>query len=450
VHPELIAKTAIFARTRAGLADMPALLCAMLSKGSPDLLERVFPRVFDSWPVLRAFVGILRSGVVGRRSLGSRPKRLVAQWLDGQGYDALVRASLGGDPSLADVLRLAHPKPPNPARRAFYAWVLGRPHEPFHLPRVLRDLDRFKAGTCSAPVPAVPLALLTGLALSADAWKQVARQADWSDTRCSLNAFARQGVFQSRELTEVIARRLRDRRALEAARPFPHALLATLQHLDPRVPRSVDLALQDALDVAVSATPTIAGKVFVFVDVSASMAEPVTGRRGLGKSTVVRRVDLAALVAAAILRRNPTATVVPFHDESLDLDLNPRDSVATNAARIATTLDLHVAGAPPPLERLEEREHRGDLVVVVSDNGARPYVDPFGPLDAWDLFRQRNPGARLVCIDLSPTHAVHLPERADILHVGGFSDHVFDLLGDFARGELRADHWVQVIDAIPV
>src|SRR5215510_2103330 len=82
IDAEFIAKTAIFCRERGHMKDMPALLCAVLSVKDRALLARVFPRVIDNAKMLRNFVQIMRSGVVGRKSLGTAPKRLVCEWLD--------------------------------------------------------------------------------------------------------------------------------------------------------------------------------------------------------------------------------------------------------------------------------------------------------------------------------------------------------------------------------
>ena len=35
-----------------------------------------------------------------------------------------------------------------------------------------------------------------------------------------------------------------------------------------------------------------------------------------------------------------------------------------------------------------------------------------------------------------------------MLNVGGFSDEVFEVVNAFARGELRAGHWVEQIEEI--
>jgi 60 kDa SS-A/Ro ribonucleoprotein len=36
------------------------------------------------------------------------------------------------------------------------------------------------------------------------------------------------------------------------------------------------------------------------------------------------------------------------------------------------------------------------------------------------------------------------------LNIGGFSDQVFEIIDLFAKGELNADHWVGVIEAVEV
>ena len=45
--------------------------------------------------MLRTYVQILRSGVVGRKSLRTAPKRLVREWLAARHEDALFRSSVG-------------------------------------------------------------------------------------------------------------------------------------------------------------------------------------------------------------------------------------------------------------------------------------------------------------------------------------------------------------------
>ena len=69
-------------------------------------------------------------------------------------------------------------------------------------------------------------------------------------------------------------------------------------------------------------------------------------------------------------------------------------------------------------------------------------------LHEWERFKQRNPRARLVCIDVQPNQTTQAAEREDVLNVGGFSDQVFDLVAEFAAGRLDPAHWVGRIESV--
>ena len=84
-----VARAALYGRRESHMKDLPALLCAVLSVRSPGLLAEVFDRVIDTPRMLRNFVQIMRSGVVGRVSLGTLPKRCVRQWLESRSDAAL-------------------------------------------------------------------------------------------------------------------------------------------------------------------------------------------------------------------------------------------------------------------------------------------------------------------------------------------------------------------------
>ena len=449
VEPVFVAKTAVYARERGLMKDVPALLLAVLARRDVRLLARVFPRVADNGKMLRNFVQIVRSGVTGRKSLGSAPKRLVREWLESREPAAVFRASVGRSPSFADIVRMVHPKPGDPAREALYGYLLGREVAPEALPEVVRGFEAFKAGDRSV-VPDVPFQMLTALGLGPAEWAAVARRAPWQMTRMNLNTFARHGVFEQPGMAELVAHRLADPKQVRKARVFPYQLMVAHANACADVPVAVREALQDAMEVAVSNVPRVEGKVYVFPDVSGSMRSPVTGRRK-GATSAVRCVDVAALVAAAVLRRNPRAEVIPFeHEVVAGSSLNPRDSVMTNAQKLAA-----VGGGgtdcSAPLRLLNRRKADGDLVIYVSDSES--WVDAGGgrgtaTMREWAAFKRRNPRARMACVDVQPYPTVQAAGAPDVLNVGGFSDQVFDVVADFAAGRLDPDHWVGRIEQV--
>ncbi len=179
------------------------------------------------------------------------------------------------------------------------------------------------------------------------------------------------------------------------------------------------------------------------------MSSPVTGMR-VGATTAVRCIDVAALVAASILRQNPRAEVLPFSTAVVTVDLNGRDSVMTNAQKLAA-IGGGGTNCSAPLAGLNQRRASGDLVVFVSDNES--WADAksgrgTGTMREWSASQQRNPQARLVCIDIQPHATVQAAEREDVLNIGGFSDQVFPVIAAFAEGRLGADHWVGEIASL--
>jgi 60 kDa SS-A/Ro ribonucleoprotein len=71
-------------------------------------------------------------------------------------------------------------------------------------------------------------------------------------------------------------------------------------------------------------------------------------------------------------------------------------------------------------------------------------------MNEWQVFKSRNPSARLACLDFVPNATTQAAEREDILNIGGFSDTVFDLLSLFSNGQLQAEHWVGEVEKIAI
>ena len=448
VEPAFIAKTAIYCRERGHMKDMPALLAACLSMVGPKYLPAVFARVIDNGRMLRNFVQIMRSGAVGRKSLGSRPKLLVAEWLNSASDVQMLRAAIGQAPSLADVIKMVHPRPKDARREALFAWILGKPCDVGLLPQALQDYLRFKQNP-EGPVPDVPFQMLTALPLDRKRWTRIAKKGGWQMVRMNLNTFARHGVFEQNAVTRQIAERLSDADEIARAGVFPYQLMTALAHLDERVPAEIREALGRAMEIAIANVPAIDGRVAVCPDVSGSMSWSVTGYRK-GASSTVRCIDVAALIAAAVLRRNPKARVLPFEHWVVPVDLDPNAPVPENAAKLAR-LGGGGTACSAPLARLNEVRAKVDLVLLVSDNES--WMDTVrkrdtGTMVQWAALKKRNPQARLVCIDIAPNGTAQVPDREDILNVGGFSDAVFDVVAAFAKGELDADHWVGEIEKV--
>jgi len=451
VSATFLAKVAIYSRKQAYMKDAPALLCAILSVRNIELLKEVFPVVLDNGKMIRNFVQIMRSGVVGRKSMGTASKRLIQHWLNTASDDQLLSASVGQNPSLADIVKMVHAKPKQASREAYLGYLIGRDVDYNLLPTKVKAFEAWKLDRSQA-LPDVPFQMLTAQELRTDDWVGIAMKAPWHMTRMNLNTFQRHGVFTVPSMVEKIAKRLSNRDAVKRSRVFPYQLLAAYLNSSDVIPVKVKNALQDAMEIALENVPEIKGNVIICPDISGSMHSPVTGYRK-GSSSKVSCLDAAALIAAAILKKNPNATVLPFSNDVVNVSLNPRDSVMTNA-KILSSLPSGGTNCSAPLKWITKYNRPVDMIIFISDNESwmdSAYYGYYGggataTMNEWKKVKHANSKAKLACIDITPHDTSQAKSRKDVLNIGGFSDHVFTLLSHFALGDLDADHWVGEIN----
>jgi 60 kDa SS-A/Ro ribonucleoprotein len=452
--PLFVAKLAVYARDKGYMKDMPAYMCAWLAGVDKVLFRKVFRKVIDNGKMLRNAIQMARSGQLGKvynMSAGTW-RHAIDEWFRNRHGSQIFRASVGNDPSMDQIIKMARPCPENDEKRALYAYLIGKPYNAEALPPVVKQYEAYKKDK-TGEVPNVDFRFLDSLGLDEKGWTQVALNAGWTMLRMNLNTFQRHGVFKDEGVVRQLADKLRNREEIARAKIFPYQLLTAYQNTTD-VPVVLREALQDAMEVAVDNTPVFSGPLAICLDVSGSMSShPVTGK-GAGHSTVTKAIDVAALYGSCVLRKNTTATVVPFdvkvHDTS---SLNPRDSVMTNAGKLrkfgggGTNCALAV-------EHLIDNKIKADAVMFVSDNES--WVDSNNGysgngtklMAAWLKFKKTNPKARLVCIDTSVGVNSQVQKRDDILQVGGFSDNVFDVVNSFLEHGHGDDHWLSEIEKV--
>lgn len=453
-EPEFIAKLAVYARQHGQMKDTPSFLVAYLAKENIGLCKQVFSRVIDNPKMLRNFIQVLRSGVVGRKSLGTAPKKLVQGFLNGLTDEQLFKADVGNSPSLPDIIKMMHPKPANKEREALYAYLIGKEQkkdaDKDYLLPLATHFEAFKAGK-SLDIPNVPFQMLTALPLTKADWTKIAERASFNQTRMNLNTFTRHGVFENPAMIDMIAAKLSNPDEVRKSRVFPYQLFTTYMNVSD-VDHKIKNALQTAAEIAVENVPTIEGDVYIALDTSGSMGHKVTGNRG-SVTTKTRYIDVAALIAAAICRKNKHAVLVPFDTEVRKVDINPFDSVMTNAQKLA---DLRGGGTDcsVSLAHLNKMNAKGSAVIYISDNESwraytgKKYKGGTGMMEEWNIFAKRNPGSKLVNIDITPSDTTQTATTPNTLLVAGFSDIVFDVIADYFRGSNTEEHWLGMINEI--
>ena len=451
-----LAKLAVYARERAYMKDMPAALLVMLSKRDTELMHRVFDRVVDNGRVMRTMFQMIRSGQFGRTSLSSSLQRAFQRWLNEASVGKLLSASIGNDPSLRDVLRMARPTPKDNERRALFGWLTDKETEKWapaseaDLPAQVQGLIAYRQAD-AAETQALILGdlsvrwdLLADAALGPLVWKAIARQMGPQALRMNLNTLLRHEVLGNgktdREMVDYVAARIADAEAIRRSRQFPYQFLAAYLNASDEIPQKIKVALHQAAEIACGNVPELPGPVVIGLDTSGSMSMSVTGWRGRGATSKMRCVDVAALFAAAILRRNPDSVVVPFDTQAYDVRIDPSDSILSLSERLAkyggggTDCSIPLRAANTAFSK---RQFAG--CVLVSDNESWVGTGRYGAtgvMTEWQKFvkNQKRLGftaPKLVCIDIQPYGSTQAPERDDILNIGGFSDAVFNVVASY-------------------
>ncbi len=465
-----LAKLAVYSRERAFMKDMTAALLLVLSTRDRALFRKVFDRVVDNGRVLRTLFQMIRSGQFGRKSLSYAPQRAFQRWLNEASVGRLLSASIGNDPSLRDVLRLARPTPKDNARRALFGWLTDKPVEKWapasadDLPAEARTLDEFRsANTERQQVALLRTAqlrrdLLADTAKGPPVWKAIARQMGSQALRMNLNTLLRHEALNNNEMIALVAAKIADAEEILNSRQFPYQYLSAYLNAEDALPQEIKAALCKAAEIACGNVPELPGPVVIGLDVSGSMQSPVTGHRGHGATSKVRCVDVAALFAAAILRRNPDSVVIPFDDKAYHVKLDPQDTILSLAARLAqyggggTNCSLPLAEAT---STYSNRPFAG--CVLVSDQESWIGTGRYGStatVTAWQEFvknqvhlqARADAGPKLVCIDLQPYVTTQAPDRSDILNVGGFNDAVFKVVASFLGD--KSDRFVSEVEAV--
>ena len=466
VEPKIIAKAAVYSRQHGNMKDMPAYLLAVLAaRGEVELLKQVWDQVINNPKMLYNFIQIIRSGVTGRRSFGTAVRRLIRNWFTSRTGDQIYRASIGAsNPSMADVIKMIHPTPDSTEKSALYAYLLGAKLEEgdvlnryshdgdiqqqYHLtdcPQLVQDVEWFKYSNTNT-LPALDYRALTNYNLTPAHWKQIARNMPWNALRMNLNVLQRNGVFEDAQLTRELAAKLGDADEVRKWNAFPYQLLTTYKNVG-GVPSPIKNALQAAMEIATVNIPALTDGVAVCIDLSGSMGSAVTGYGG--KPTETTCYDVAALIAASIARVNKDTEVIAWASTCKRVRFNAYDSIMSNAKLFRNQHVGYGTNASLAMELLNRENWQGKTIIYVSDNQSWISNNSWGGTGLaheWESYSRRVPNAKLICIDIQANESTQAPERKNTLNVGGFSDAVFDIVGNFVHGDY--DNFVDVVQSV--
>ncbi len=248
---QYLAKLALYAREKAFMKDMPAALLVALSVRDTELMHRVFDRVVDNGRVLRTVFQMIRSGQFknkagkGRVGLSSSVQRAFQRWLNTASVGKLLSASIGNDPSLRDILRMARPTPKDNARRAMFGWLTDKSIEKWapatetDLPVEVQSLIAYRnseseeaQALIAGGLDNVRWDLLSDAAKGPKVWAALARKMGPQALRMNLNTLLRHDVLATSAMVDYIADRIADESEIRRSKQFPYQYFAAYLNAD--------------------------------------------------------------------------------------------------------------------------------------------------------------------------------------------------------------------------
>lgn len=444
VDPLFAGKLAVYAHENGKMKDVPVVILAhLMKKETRSIFDSIFPRVITNGKQLCNFAQVVRSGAITpNRSFGTHTKNLINGWINARNINALHKDSIGCSPSLADVIKMTHPRPKDACRENFYAYILGKPIKSYSdLPDFIKSYEDFKAGKTSE-VPNVDHRFLTALQLNKAQWKAIGLNLPWHALRMNLNTLERHGCFDDDAYTRKIASRLVDNFNSEKVKAFPYQIMAAYKASD-NLPAPIENALQDVLEKSTANIETFNTNVLIMPDVSGSMSS------NMSLKSKVRCIDVAALIASTILRRNADSEVIPFENSVVNIKLNAKDSIMTNADKLSK-IGGGGTSVSAPIRYANDKKYTHELLVIVSDNES--WMDSSyyktETKQEWEKYLKRVPKAKMVCIDLQANTTTQILDSKNVMNIGGFSDDIFNVINDFVNGKNGEVNFVEEINKI--
>lgn len=446
--PHFLARALVWAREEGMMKTLPVLGLVILSAGGryKDLFEQAFPRVVKTPDDLRFFVATALSGKIhGRKGLGGMTVEPVREFLAGMSeYHAVKYGSANSaDVTLADIIRLAHPKPASPEAAERLGWLIrGNKAMGANLSlnpqiRAFESLKRtsteseqlnlIREGKLPFEVVVPSLKKMTPAI-----WSELLQQAPYMNLLRNLVTFTRHGVFRNEDNVRLAVAKLTNPNAIQRSKVLPFRFFnawrmycATEGH-DNRIAD----ALRTALDLSFCTMPSFGNRtVALGPDVSGSMSCGT-----ISQESSTRYIDIAGIFTGALLKRiEGRALVLPFDGAVRTGEFSSRDDIMVTTEKLAEYRGGSTAvGAP--IEHLLDRKIEVDVFIGITDNVDWAYGDGYATsgafLPLWLRYKAEvAPQAQAFLVTIAPYGDAVAPAGTKGVHfIYGWSDRVINYI----------------------
>ncbi len=393
---KFVAQAAIYARTHFGMRSITHVAASELAK---HISGEKWAKDFYTAVVYRPddMMEILSYHAANNGKVPNSIKKGFAKAFDK--FDKYALAKYRGEGKgykLIDVVNLVHPVPVEKNKEAINALVKGE----------LKSFDTWE--TELSKTGQIATNEEEKADLKKEVWVKLIREKKLGYFALLRNL--RNIIEQAPEMIKEALEQLVNEAAIKKSLVLPFRFLTAFEEIqkltDGKIVRDVLIALNKAVDIAVSNVPVFDGETLVVLDVSGSMA---------GKPA-----QIGSLFASVLIKSN-NADFITFSDNSQYRNVNPMDSTITiaNSIRFAS-------GGTNFRSIFQVANKKYDRVFILSDmQGWIGYKTPTREFNEYKKTIGANPF--VYSFDLNGHGTMQLPEQ-NVICIAGFSEKVFDII----------------------
>lgn len=393
---KFVAQAAVYARTKFGMRSISHVVASELAK---HIGGEIWAKDFYAAIVYRPddMMEILSYHTAKNGKIPNSIKKGFAKAFDK--FDRYSLAKYRGESKaykLIDVVNLCHPRGTEKNADAIAALVKGD----------LKSFDTWEAELTKAGQTATTEE--EKAVFKKDVWEKLIREKKLKYFALLRNL--RNIIEQAPEVLDEALLMLTDESLIKKSLVLPFRFTTAYEEVsklnDGKIVRDVLVALNKAVDIAVSNVPKFEGDTLVVLDVSGSM---------IGKPA-----QIGALFSAVLIKSN-NADFMTFSDSAAYKNVNPMDSTITiaNAVKFAS-------GGTNFRAIFQRANKKYDRVIILSDmQGWIGDETPTKEYNNWKSVTGANPF--VYSFDLNNYGSMQFPEK-NVFCMAGFSEKVFDVM----------------------
>lgn len=393
---KFVAQAAIYARTKFGMRSITHVVASELAK---HIGGQTWAKSFYDGIVYRPddMMEILSYHTANNGKIPNSIKKGFAKAFDR--FDRYALAKYRGEGKgfkLVDIVNLVHPVPVEKNKEAIDALVKGE----------LKSFDTWESELTKAGQTATNED--EKAEFKKDVWVKLIGEKKIGYFALLRNL--RNIVEQAPEMVDKALEMLIDENLIKKSLVLPFRFLTAFEALkelnDGKVIRTVLMALNKAVDIAVSNVPVFDGETLVVLDVSGSM----TGKPA----------EIGSLFASVLIKSN-NADFMVFSDNAKYRNVNPMDSTITiaNSIRFAS-------GGTNFHSIFQTANKKYDRIVILSDmQGWIGQNTPTADYNRYKATTGANPF--IYSFDLEGYGSLQFPEQ-NVFAIAGFSEKIFDTI----------------------